>query len=145
MFILVFCCFFFFLMIRRPPRSTRTDTRFPYTTLFRSGDLVTIQDILYVLELRQSLESAAAGIAAQNRTASDLDALLGILREFKQMLDANQETVDADFRFHLAIAPATGNRYFVEFISYLGQTVIPPPRINTAPLGKETPRPNTRR
>src|SRR3546814_14133542 len=107
MFILVFCCFFFFLMIRRPPRSTRTDTRFPYTTLFRSGDLVTIQDILYVLELRQSLESAAAGIAAQNRTASDLDALLGILREFKQMLDANQETVDADFRFHLAIAQAT--------------------------------------
>src|SRR3546814_7826376 len=25
-------------MIRRPPRSTRTDTLFPYTTLFRSGD-----------------------------------------------------------------------------------------------------------
>src|SRR3546814_14891669 len=32
------CCFVvFFLMIRRPPRSTRTDTLFPYTTLFRSG------------------------------------------------------------------------------------------------------------
>src|SRR3546814_2988575 len=32
------CCVFivFFLMIRRPPRSTRTDTLFPYTTLFRS-------------------------------------------------------------------------------------------------------------
>src|SRR3546814_12610932 len=30
--------FFFFLMIRRPPRSTRTDTLFPYTTLFRSGE-----------------------------------------------------------------------------------------------------------
>src|SRR3546814_271650 len=29
--------FFFFLMILRPPRSTRTDTLFPYTTLFRSG------------------------------------------------------------------------------------------------------------
>src|SRR3546814_18375114 len=29
-------CIFFFLMIRRPPRSTRTDTLFPYTTLFRS-------------------------------------------------------------------------------------------------------------
>src|SRR3546814_11444169 len=29
--------FFFFLRIRRPPRSTRTDTLFPYTTLFRSG------------------------------------------------------------------------------------------------------------
>src|SRR3546814_1202407 len=33
------CIFFFFLMIRRPPRSTRTATLFPYTTLFRSlGD-----------------------------------------------------------------------------------------------------------
>src|SRR3546814_15688550 len=29
---------FVFLMIRRPPRSTRTDTLFPYTTLFRSGN-----------------------------------------------------------------------------------------------------------
>src|SRR3546814_13082772 len=39
-----FVSLFFFLMIRRPPRSTRTDTLFPYTTLFRSfipshGDL----------------------------------------------------------------------------------------------------------
>src|SRR3546814_12610853 len=32
----VFLFRFFFLMIRRPPRSTRTDTLFPYTTLFRS-------------------------------------------------------------------------------------------------------------
>src|SRR3546814_17486542 len=32
----LFIFFFFFLMIRRPPRSTRTDTLFPYTTLFRS-------------------------------------------------------------------------------------------------------------
>src|SRR3546814_13583078 len=32
--------FFFFLMIRRPPRSTRIDTLFPYTTLFRSGQAV---------------------------------------------------------------------------------------------------------
>src|SRR3546814_4436110 len=33
---LLFPLLFFFLMIRRPPRSTRTDTLFPYTTLFRS-------------------------------------------------------------------------------------------------------------
>src|SRR3546814_15170189 len=38
-YLVVYCLllfFFFFLMIRRPPRSTRTDTLFPYTTLFRS-------------------------------------------------------------------------------------------------------------
>src|SRR3546814_14651672 len=36
------CVYLFFcLMIRRPPRSTRTDTLFPYTTLFRSSALQT--------------------------------------------------------------------------------------------------------
>src|SRR3546814_2488537 len=35
--LLLFLLVFFFLMIRRPPRSTRTDTLFPYTTLFRSA------------------------------------------------------------------------------------------------------------
>src|SRR3546814_13417436 len=33
------CLCLFFLMIRRPPRSTRPDTLFPYTTLFRSNSL----------------------------------------------------------------------------------------------------------
>src|SRR3546814_16140552 len=33
---LLVCLLIVFLMIRRPPRSTRTDTLFPYTTLFRS-------------------------------------------------------------------------------------------------------------
>src|SRR3546814_11042948 len=36
LFIMLFFFFVFFLMRRRPPRSTRTDTLFPYTTLFRS-------------------------------------------------------------------------------------------------------------
>src|SRR3546814_7411921 len=43
--------FFFFLMIRRPPSSTRTDTLFPYTTLFRSSRPIlnwTVQSILAV-------------------------------------------------------------------------------------------------
>src|SRR3546814_16441864 len=38
---------FFFLMRRRPPRSTRTDTLFPYTTLIRSED----EELLEVVEL----------------------------------------------------------------------------------------------
>src|SRR3546814_13021531 len=46
-----FVLLFFFLMLRRPPRTTRTDTLFPYTTLFRSsgnllarGNGVTVPD-----------------------------------------------------------------------------------------------------
>src|SRR3546814_19182653 len=37
---------FVFVMIRRPPRSTRTDTLFPYTTLFRSAPRPEIQAVL---------------------------------------------------------------------------------------------------
>src|SRR3546814_11048802 len=44
---------FFFLMIRRPPRSTRTDTLFPYTTLFRSpADHEVAHLVAQVLPLR---------------------------------------------------------------------------------------------
>src|SRR3546814_18473903 len=38
-------CVFFFLRIRRPPRSTRTDTLFPYTTLCRSMKRLTVPAI----------------------------------------------------------------------------------------------------
>src|SRR3546814_11421999 len=38
-YLLLYLLFFFFLIIRLPPRATRTDTLFPYTTLFRSNRL----------------------------------------------------------------------------------------------------------
>src|SRR3546814_15300349 len=50
---------FFFLMIRRPPRSTRTDTLFPYTTLFRS-----INDFN-----KRNAELEAAGKPLESRAA----------------------------------------------------------------------------
>src|SRR3546814_4631336 len=39
-------------MIRRPPRSTRTDTLFPYTTLFRSSDRIFVHGVRAVLPRR---------------------------------------------------------------------------------------------
>src|SRR3546814_8694799 len=44
-------------MIRRPPRSTRTDTLCPYTTLFRSGVVAPVDD--YPAELLKSLKEVA--------------------------------------------------------------------------------------
>src|SRR3546814_2294193 len=67
-----FFVLFFFLMIRQPPRSTRTDTLFPYTTLFRShydlgndfyrlwlDDAMNYSSALFA-DPRQSLEDAQA-------------------------------------------------------------------------------------
>src|SRR3546814_18986826 len=57
-------------MIRRPPRSTRTDTRFPYTTLFRSG-LLAVEDIAIVGAPRRGAHRLevrpGAGLGHRNR------------------------------------------------------------------------------
>src|SRR3546814_1383672 len=58
------CTFFFFLMIRRPPRSTRTDTLFPYTTLFRSGLLSTLTQLMMLPE--HALSEIPADAIARN-------------------------------------------------------------------------------
>src|SRR3546814_3479925 len=52
----MFSICFFFLMIRRPPRSTRTDTLFPYTTLFRSADGA--REIAYICDLLRPVSIA---------------------------------------------------------------------------------------
>src|SRR3546814_12241727 len=44
--VIIVCNFVFFLVIQRPPRSTRTDTLFPYTTLFRSVEIVLLKILL---------------------------------------------------------------------------------------------------
>src|SRR3546814_1110545 len=53
--------FFFFLMIRRPPRSTRTDTLFPYTTLFRSV-LISMGYLKPLIRRENSLSLWTAGM-----------------------------------------------------------------------------------
>src|SRR3546814_16426982 len=63
--------FFFFLMIRRPPRSTRTDTLFPYTTLFRSTDGRRVRPSGYLLRSTCS-KSSSTGVA---RPKIDTDTL----------------------------------------------------------------------
>src|SRR3546814_1382182 len=66
-------------MIRRPPRSTRTDTLFPYTTLFRSqynvGDA---QKYLFgTRDADQMLQQAALSTVREQVGRSNLDTVLG--------------------------------------------------------------------
>src|SRR3546814_18833760 len=77
---------FFFLMIRLPPRSTRTDTLFPYTTLFlsRASPLVKHNSVCEMLDLHTIFESATGlslgrhicmqDFSAASASATDLGA-----------------------------------------------------------------------
>jgi GntR family transcriptional repressor for pyruvate dehydrogenase complex len=97
---------------------------------------VTIQDALAMLELRIVLEVEAAGLAAARRSEAHLVEMRSILESFEASLAASAEasaaTVGPDFSFHLKIAEATGNRYFVEIMSSLGTATIPRNRFTLA-------------
>src|SRR3546814_19057975 len=74
---------FFFLMIRRPPRSTRTDTLFPYTTLFRSvvvpmlGGQVRFDDIVLQPPAGDEGLRIRFGLALQGLQLGELSQSLG--------------------------------------------------------------------
>src|SRR3546814_3854073 len=69
--------FFFFLMIRRPPRSTRTDTLFPYTTLFRSkAEPGRLQVFLALIE--QVAQRGRAHFERSEEHTSELQSLMRI-------------------------------------------------------------------
>ncbi len=104
-----------------------------------SETIVTLRDVLAILELRICLETEAAWLAATRRT-DEQAAQLGVLLE--QMGRAPKDGgsgVEGDVQFHLLIAQATGNKYFVDILTQLGSAIIPRARVDAAKLGKDEP------
>src|SRR3546814_15654396 len=62
---------FFCLMIRRPPSSTRTDTLFPYTTLFRSSGGQNVQSLITVRSFQNMISDVPQGIG-QHKSNQEL-------------------------------------------------------------------------
>jgi DNA-binding FadR family transcriptional regulator len=91
--------------------------------------IVTVRDVLAMLELRISLETEAAGLAAARRTEQHLSQMRSALRTFRASLESGGDTADPDFQFHLQVAYATENRYFADIMSHLGMATIPSSRV----------------
>ncbi|MEO7401050.1 MAG: FadR/GntR family transcriptional regulator [Polaromonas sp.] len=95
-------------------------------------DFATVADVISVLELRISLETEAAGLAAQRRRPENLQAMGAALRAFQESISQDSDAVPPDFQFHMEVARATGNRHFADLMTYLGTMIIPRTRVNTA-------------
>jgi DNA-binding FadR family transcriptional regulator len=100
-------------------------------------DMATIDDVIAVLELRISLETEAAGLAAQRATPEQLDAMAVALQGFSAAIHNQSDAVPSDFQFHMEVAQATGNRHFADLMTYLGTHIIPRTRIQTADKAPE--------
>jgi DNA-binding FadR family transcriptional regulator len=96
--------------------------------------VVTIRDVVDMLELRVSLEAEAAALAAARRTKPQLALMQSAIDAFALAIDRGANAADEDFEFHLQIARATGNKYFEDVYRHLGKTTIPRTRIDTAHL-----------
>jgi DNA-binding FadR family transcriptional regulator len=101
--------------------------------------IITVRDVLAILELRISLETEAAWLAASRRSDAQVTRLGEILQTMRQRTGQQGASVEADVEFHLLIAQATGNRYFVEILTHLGTTIIPRARLNSARLAQDDP------
>jgi DNA-binding FadR family transcriptional regulator len=102
-----------------------------------ASDIATAVDVMAVLELRISLETESAGLAAQRRSEAQLAEMREALDDFEASVGGDGDAVTPDFRFHLAIANATGNRYFADIMSHLGATLIPRTRIDSSRVAQE--------
>src|SRR3546814_21142884 len=111
--LVVVCLFVFFLMIRRPPRSTRTDTLFPYTTLFRSGPLNAYIDLHRHAAVRADLLGhtgvALRGMAAHVIAGADLWRVdVEAQRAPKEDLAESVENCPAQPAFDTKLRPVPG-------------------------------------
>jgi len=81
----------------------------------------TLADLLRYYEYRMDVEAATAGLAAERRTADDIDAIGKVLAGAEDMLNQGQFQLlaDANFAFHRAVAQATRNPYYVRTLEMM--------------------------
>src|ERR1700731_1549378 len=87
--------------------------------------LGSLDSVLDILELRMAVESEAAAIASERATTTQIKAIGEAHRVFSRAIGGGERAIKEDFAFHQAIALATQNNRFVEFLEFLGRLIIP--------------------
>lgn len=100
---------------------------------------MTTEDVLAMLELRISLETESAGLAAARRSEAQLAQVRAMLDMFLACCQNDGDTGAADTRFHLSIAQASGNRYLYDVLKHLNSELLPRARQTSAMLPRDSP------
>jgi DNA-binding FadR family transcriptional regulator len=96
-------------------------------------EIKSIPETLELLEFRMAAEGEAAAIAAYRRTAEQEAAIREANRRMAHLIETGQQTVEADYAFHMAIAAATNNRFYVDVLRHFGPRAIPRGQFPTLP------------
>ena len=104
---------------------------------FQGIDPARVSSMIEMLELRTAVEVEAAALAAQRRSPSQEEAIVKAYRKVHTLSERGESTSTADFELHLAIADATNNPRFAEFLKLMGPNVIPRRALDTVTPGAE--------
>lgn len=100
-----------------------------------------ISAVIEEVELRAAVEIEAAGLSAMRAVPAQMAEIDEAYQHFAQLERIGERTTEADFAFHMAIARATNNARFEEFLAQLGRRTIPRETLRSA-LGDEAQLPN---
>ena len=89
------------------------------------SELNELADVIKLLEMRLGVETEMAGLAAARRTTADIGEIQQALHHMVAVADDPVAAAQADRDFHLAIARATQNEYYVRFVDFLGVRLVP--------------------
>lgn len=92
---------------------------------FADLDMERLSGVIELFELRSAFEIRAAGLAAVRRSAAQIDAISAAHEAVADCFDTGLSTRKTDFEFHYAIAEASQNKRFPEFLSLIRPGIVP--------------------
>jgi len=98
------------------------------TSLLRNSTQ-TLTDTIESLELRTAVEIEAVGLAVARCSLAQEAEIYRCYDAYERKVQKGESAEQEDFEFHLAIAKATNNQHFVDFLEVLGQRTIPRARL----------------
>lgn len=87
--------------------------------------LASIADVIGVMELRLAVEVEAAALASERATDKSLRSIQRALAGVDRAIRRGDTAISEDFAFHMAVAEATANPHYTEFLRFIGRHVIP--------------------
>jgi GntR family transcriptional regulator, transcriptional repressor for pyruvate dehydrogenase complex len=92
---------------------------------FANLDIERLSGVIELFELRSAFEIRAASLAALRRSPDQIDEILRANALVASELKAGRSTREADFAFHYAVAQASQNRRFPEFLTLIRPGIVP--------------------
>jgi GntR family transcriptional repressor for pyruvate dehydrogenase complex len=90
------------------------------------------QDIISIMELRISIESEAAALAAARHTPAQAEHLRSLTSELTRHTSLQVPAQELDQQFHLLITQATANPYLIQILASLAESLIPRSRLHAS-------------